>query len=80
MTSDQTLREKLRAYLATQCTGCDDHDSENCAKCAEMTDALLPIIRQHAAAVARNAEPTKSGQYFTESHVAGIFSALKEME
>lgn len=76
LSHERTLREKLTAYLASQCTGCDDHDSENCAKCAEMENSLLPIIREHAAGVAEAAEIDENGSYSTKLN---IIDALKVM-
>jgi len=44
---NQTLLEhNLMQVLAENCTGMDDHDDEDCNKCADMEDALVKAVAQ----------------------------------
>lgn len=39
----ELLKENVYALLKENCTGSDDHDAENCRKCAEMFDGLMIV-------------------------------------
>jgi hypothetical protein len=40
------IAKKIDQFLAKHCTGMDDHDDSNCAKCEVMCDELTDLIAE----------------------------------
>lgn len=40
----RSIEIRIELVLRSYCTGADDHDYENCEKCAEMRDELVDLF------------------------------------